>query len=242
MTPTSVGMRCPECSKQKTRVVRRAYAPGEPIATYTLIGTNVLAFLATLASGGSLTGSVGGSTVLEKAALNGPKVADGEVWRIVTSGFMHYGLFHILFNMYALYILGSLLEPAVGRLRFGLIYFVSLLAGSLGALLLSPNSLTVGASGAIFGLMSAAAVVMHNRGMNPLESGLGLWIVLNLGITFIVPNISIGGHIGGLVGGALAAFVLFGLPGAVRLPPVLLNVICVALGAAAVLGSIAVAS
>src|SRR3954466_9662710 len=143
MTPTSVGMRCPECSRQKTRVVRRAYAGGEPIVTYTLIGMNPLAFLAALASGSSLTGSVGGgNSVLEKAALNGPKIADGEWWRIITSGFMHYGFLHLLFNMYALYILGTLLEPAVGRVRFVLIYFVALISGSVGALILDPNSFT----------------------------------------------------------------------------------------------------
>jgi membrane associated rhomboid family serine protease len=217
MTPTSVGMRCPECSREKTRVVRRAYAGGEPIVTYTLIGMNVLAFLAELASGSSLTGSVGGgNSVLEKAALNGPKIADGEWWRIITSGFMHYGFLHILFNMYALYILGSLLEPAVGRVRFALIYFVALIAGSVGALILDPNSFTAGASGAVFGLMSAAIVVMRNRGINALESGLGIWLFLNLAITFTVSGISIGGHIGGLIGGAVAALVLVELPDHVR--------------------------
>ena len=103
--------------------------------------------------------------------------------------------------MLALWILGSLLEPALGHVRFGLIYFVSLLCGSFGALLLSPDSLTVGASGAVFGLMGAAAVVARNRGLNLMESGLGIWIGLNLLITFTIPNISIGGHIGGLIGG-----------------------------------------
>ena len=114
-------------------------------------------------------------------------------------------MIHLLFNMFGLYILGGLLEPAIGRLRFGIIYFVSLLAGSFGALLLEPTAPTVGASGAIFGLMGAAVVVMRNRGINPMESGIGLWIGLNLLITFTIPNISIGGHIGGLIGGAVAA-------------------------------------
>src|SRR3954471_90027 len=155
MTTTSVGMRCPECAQQKTRVVRRAYAGGDPIVTYTLIGMNVLAFIGTLVSGSSVGGSVGGDSLLQKASLNATAVADGEVWRIVTSGFMHYGTLHLLFNMYALYILGQLLEPAIGRLRFVLIYFVALLCGSVGALLLDPNAFTAGASGAVFGLMAA---------------------------------------------------------------------------------------
>jgi membrane associated rhomboid family serine protease len=219
MTTTSVGMRCPECAREKTRVVRRGYAPGDPIATYTLIGMNVLAFFGTIASGSSVGGSGGGGdSVLHKAALNGPAIADGEVWRIVTSGFMHYGMLHLLFNMYALYILGQMLEPAIGRLRFVLIYLVSMLCGSVGALLLDPNAFTAGASGAVFGLMAAAILVMRNRGINPMESGLGVWLFLNLAITFTVSNISIGGHIGGLIGGGVAAWLLVELPDLARVP------------------------
>ena len=241
MTTTSVGMRCPECAREKTRVVRRPYAGGEPIATYTLIATNVLAFIATLASGSSVGGSVGGNSVLEKAALNGPKIADGEVWRIVTSGFMHYGTLHLLFNMYALYILGQLLEPALGRVRFLLIYFVSLIAGSVGALILDPNAFTAGASGAVFGLMGATFLVMRNRGINPWESGIGIWLGLNLLITFTVSNISIGGHIGGLIGGALAALVLVELPDLFRVPRWSAEVVAGVLGVAAFAVAVAIA-
>jgi membrane associated rhomboid family serine protease len=239
MTPTTVGMRCPECSRAKTRVIRRAYEPAEPIATYTLIGVNVLAFIGTLASGGSVGGSVGGNSLLQKAALNGPKVADGEWWRIITSGFMHYGFLHLLFNMYALYILGQLLEPAVGRVRFLLIYFSALIAGSVGALILDPNAYTAGASGAVFGLMSAALVVMRNRGISAMESGLGIWLFLNLAITFTVSGISIGGHIGGLIGGAASSWVLVELPEMVRVPRWTVEV--VALLMAAVTFGVAVA-
>ena len=151
-------------------------------------------------------------------ALSRAAIADGEYWRIVTAGFLHAGFFHLLFNMLSLWILGSILEPAVGRMRFALIYFVSLLCGSLGALLLEPDGLTVAPLGAIFGLMGAAAVYARNRGLSLMESGLGIWIVLNLVITFTVPNISIGGYIGGLIGGALAALVLFDLGDQVRMP------------------------
>jgi membrane associated rhomboid family serine protease len=242
MTPTSVGMRCPECSREKTRVVRRAYAGGDPIVTYTLIGMNVLAFFVTLASGSSIGGSVsGGDSVIAKAALNGPAIADGEVYRIITSGFLHYGLLHLLFNMYALYILGSMLEPAIGRLRFALIYFVSLIAGSVGALILDPNALTAGASGAVFGLMAAAFLVMRNRGIDPWQSGLGIWLFLNLAITFTVSNISIGGHIGGLIGGAVASLILVELPDAVRLPRWGADVVAAAIGLAAFAVAIAIA-
>src|SRR3954467_4501049 len=241
MTPTSVGMRCPECSRDKTRVVRRAYAGGDPILTYTLIGMNVLAYVGTLVSGSSVGGSLGGNSLLSKAALYGPAVANGEVWRIITSGFMHYGTLHLLFNMYALYILGQMLEPTIGRMRFALIYFVSLLSGSVGALILSPNAHTAGASGAVLGLMGGAILVMPRRGINPLESGLGVWLFLNLAITFTVSNISVGGHIGGLIGGSVAALVLVELPARVRLPRWVPDAITAAVAVLAFVAAVAVA-
>jgi membrane associated rhomboid family serine protease len=245
MTPTSVGMRCPECARQKTQVRTVRSGADAPMLTYILIGICVVAYIGGTAGGASLTGSgIGGSTLVTEGALSRAAIADGEYWRLVTAGFLHAGFFHLLFNMFSLYILGTMLEPAIGRVRFALIYFVSLLAGSFGALLIetNPNALTVGASGAIFGLMSAAVIVMRNRGINPMESGLGLWIGLNLLLTFTIPNISIGGHIGGLIGGAITALVLFDLGDAVRVPPVALNAVCVALGVAAVVGSVLVAS
>src|SRR3954454_22812433 len=143
--------------------------------------------------------------------------------------------------MYALYILGQLLEPAIGRARFALIYFVSLLSGSVGALILSPNAHTAGASGAVFGLMGAAILVMRRRGINPLESGLGVWLFLNLAITFTVSNISVGGHIGGLIGGVVAAWVLVELPDLVHVPRWSADVVAAAIGVAAFAAAIAIA-
>ena len=212
-----------------------------PVLTYILIGISVALALGSMASGGNSVGGDDGSLIRD-FALSRFTVGDGEVWRLVTAGFLHAGLLHLLFNMYALYILGSMLEPGVGRLRFGLIYFVSLLAGSFGALLLQPTGYTVGASGAIFGLMGAAVVIMRNRGIDPMESGLGLWIGLNLLITFTIPGISIGGHIGGLVGGALVAFVLYEVPDRVRIPAMGANLIAVAIGVGSVLAALAVSA
>jgi membrane associated rhomboid family serine protease len=242
MTSTPVGMRCPECARQRTKVKSIA-SIDQPVLTYILIGINVAIALGGVMSGGSASGGGGlGSSLLQDGAVSRPAVDAGDWWRIVTAGFLHTGLFHLLFNMFGLFILGGLLEPAIGRLRFGVIYFVSLLAGSFGALLLEPSAPTVGASGAIFGLMGAAVVVMRNRGIDPMESGLGLWIGLNLFITFTIPNISIGGHIGGLIGGALAALVMFELPDRVRVAPMVTTLLAAALGAASVVGAIAVSA
>jgi membrane associated rhomboid family serine protease len=242
MTPTSVGMRCPECGGQTTTVRKVVSSRSdEPMLTYVLIGIIALVQLGAMASGANATGSeFGGSQLISDGAVSRPAVADGEIWRLLTSGFLHAGLLHLMFNGFALYVLGTMLEPAIGRLRFAIVFFVSLLAGSFGALLVEPDALTVGASGAIFGLMSAAIVVMRNRGINPMESGLGLWLGINLVFTFAIPGISIGGHIGGLVGGALVAALMFDLRDRVRMPPAIPLLLAAGVGVAAVLGSIAV--
>ena len=241
MTATPVGMRCPECSRQRTEVRSLRSMTAQPTLTYVLIAVNVLAFLGSLVSGARALGGFSGAPLNAELGVYGPAVASGEVWRLVTGGFLHAGFLHLLFNMYALYILGTILEPEIGRLRFGLIYFVSLLSGSFGALVMAPNSLTVGASGAVFGLMGAALVVMRRRGINPMESGLGVFLLLNLAITFIVPGISIGGHLGGLAGGTLAALLLFDVRDRVRVPAAVAAALASGVGVLAVIGSIAVA-
>jgi len=229
-------MRCPECARQTTKV-KTVGTVTEPTLTYILMGINIVLWLGFQLSGGT------GSELYAQAALSRVGLREGYVWEVVTSGFLHApGFLHIAFNMFALYVLGGLLEPAIGRLRFGLIYAVSLLAGAFGALLLSPVGLTVGASGAIFGLMGAAVVIMRNRGINPMENGLVFIIGLNLVISFLVPNISIGGHLGGLVGGALAAFVMFDLRDRVKVPAVAPMLIAGAIGVLAVVGSFAVSA
>ena len=215
MTTTPVGMRCPECAKQRTRVMRLRSVSTVPRVTYALIAINVGAFLAE----GNITATGGGvgNSVYEKGALLGSSelpalagqgVAHGQLWRIITGGFLHENLLHIGFNMYVLYVLGQMLEPALGSLKFGIVYAVSLLTGSLGALLVSPHSLTVGASGAVFGIMGATAVEMRARQIPVMQSGVGGLILINLVISFTFSNISWGGHVGGLIGGALAAAVI----------------------------------
>jgi len=164
-------------------------------------------------------------------------VAHGQWWRIITGGFLHESLLHIGFNMYILYMLGRMLEPALGRVKFGVIYGVALLTGSLGALIVSPHSLTVGASGAVFGIMGAAAVEMRARKIPVMQSGIGGLILINLVISFTLSGISWGGHIGGLIGGALAAFLL--QQGEQRRAQALAVGACAVIAVAAAAGSIA---
>jgi membrane associated rhomboid family serine protease len=251
MTVTPVGMRCPECAKQKTKARRMTASAGaptfagdQPTLTYILIGINVAVWFGGALSGASTTGGggVGSSSLLADGSVSRIAIDQGDYWRLLTAGFLHSGFLHLLFNMFALYVLGTLLEPAIGRWRFGIIFFVSLLAGSFGALLIEPDAATVGASGAVFGLMGAALVVMRNRGMNMMESGLGVWLGLNLLITFTIPGISIGGHLGGLAGGVLAALCLYEVPDRVRVPPALPLAMAVGIGVAAVVAAIAVSA
>jgi membrane associated rhomboid family serine protease len=209
MTPTPVGMRCPECARERTRVTRGAVGPSssDAPATFILIAINVAVYLAEVAGGGGGL-SPGSSSLIFDFGLFGPYVAEGEWYRLLTSGFLHASILHIGFNMFALYFLGRLLEPGIGTPRFVALYFVSLFAGSFGATLLSPDSLTIGASGAVFGIFGATFVIARHRGVDALASSIGIILLLNLAITFGRPEISIGGHLGGLAGGVLCAFVI----------------------------------
>ena len=207
----------------------------EPRVTIALIIACAVLFLAT-------NGFSGGSGKLwNDLLLWGPAVHIGhDYWRLVTSGFLHAGPIHILFNMYLLWLLGNLMEPTLGSGRFAALYFTALLWGAFGALVASPDSLTVGASGAVFGLMGAAAVEQRARGINPFQTDIGVLIVLNLGLSFVLSNVSVGGHIGGLIGGALVG-VVFELADR-RGMRELGYVGCLVLSAVAVVGALAAAA
>jgi membrane associated rhomboid family serine protease len=219
MTPTSVGMRCPECAGERTKVrkLRSPRTSSGVTVTQILIGINVFVFLLETAAGAPLVGG-GGGAIWNHGALFGPALTahnpypiytgTHEVWRLVSAGFLHDGILHILFNMWFLFIIGPMLEPVIGRLNFTVVYFVSLLAGSFGALLFQPLSPTVGASTACFGLLGALIVVAHYRGISIWQSGLGLTLLINVIFTLSVSGISIGGHLGGLVGGAICGWLI----------------------------------
>jgi membrane associated rhomboid family serine protease len=212
LVQAQVGSHCVECARQSRPDVRtraRYWNARQPtLVTYALMALNLAVFAwLVIQDSDALTTR----TLTEgqfDLGLAKPLLAQGEWYRLVTSGFVHFGIIHFAFNMLLLFQLGQLLEPAVGRIRFGLLYFASLLGGSAGALLMQPNSIHGGASGAVFGLMGAAFVGLRHRGVNPLTTGLGTTLVLNLLITFTIPGISIGGHIGGIVGGAVAGWVV----------------------------------
>ena len=209
MTQTPVGIRCPECAgRGRVRIRKPGFLMGrDPHLTYLLMAINLALFLVTNPRplSGSSINQLGRDMALSRSG-----VADGDYSRLISSAFIHFGVLHIAFNMYALYLLGGALERYVGTLRFGIIYGLSALTGSLGALILTPNGLTAGASGAIFGLMGAMLVLERHRGVALLGGSIGGLLVVNLLITFGVSGISIGGHIGGLAGGVLSGVVLSG--------------------------------
>ena len=245
-----VGIRCPEhagvaqgAARVTTGVRRAAYEGGGALVTKTLIALNVLVFLANLAQGSSFRQIQG--SIFEKGALfirvpGFGGLAEGEWWRLITAAFLHDGLFHIGLNMLVLWFVGAPVEEAIGRGRYLALYIVSGLAGSAGALLLDPNAITVGASGAIFGILGAA-LVLEAQGSHVLGGQAFGLIAFNLVLTFVLgstANISIGGHLGGLAGGALAMLALsrFGRTHAIYGRPGLIGVIgLIAVGAGAVL-------
>ncbi len=215
MHQASVGFHCPECAQRGAQKEYRGITAlrQRPLVTYILIGLNLLVFVADLATGGTQPWSDGGR-FLAQYGWNGVE-ADGvligsfvpeEPWRLLTGGFLHANFLHVGFNMWSLYVLGTVLEPILGRTRFAVLYGACLFTGSLGVVLASPLDPTVGASGAIFGLMGALLVVARDRNVDLVRSGLLPIVGFNLLYTFIVPGISIGGHLGGLAGG-----VAFGL-------------------------------
>jgi membrane associated rhomboid family serine protease len=187
---------------------------GAGAVTRVLIAINVLVYLAELATGAGVNANSG--WIFEKGVLVSSAfdshghlvgVAHGDYWRLLTAAFLHYGPIHLGMNMLALYWFGTPVEQYLGRVRFLLVYLVSGLAGSAGALLVTPNSPTVGASGAIFGIMGAALVLERQRAYVLGGNAIGI-ILINLVFSFTFANISIGGHIGGLIGGALCMLAL----------------------------------
>ncbi|MBX3285663.1 MAG: rhomboid family intramembrane serine protease [Actinobacteria bacterium] len=221
MHQASVGFHCPECTKAGKQKVYQGIGSLQtrPVLTQVLIGINVAVFLLVVALDGS--GAIGGDSgqvhldygLIAKFhqgpfVFPGYGVGEGEWYRMVTSGFLHYGVIHLLMNMYALWILGAAVEHLGGRARFGAIYAASLMGGSLGALLLSPGSLTAGASGAIFGLMGAIFLAHRAQGIPFRNSPLLPVLLINALFTLGISGISIGGHLGGFLAGAASGWLL----------------------------------
>jgi membrane associated rhomboid family serine protease len=205
---------------------RRFSAPAG-IVTRVLIGVNVGVYLLELALGAGINANSG--WIYEHGVLFGPVVADGDWWRLITAAFLHYGPVHLGLNMLVLWFIGPALEEYLGPPKYLLLYLVSGLAGSAGALIWSPNALTVGASGAIWGLMGAAVVLEARRIYVFGGQAMGL-VVFNLIFTLLIPGVSIGGHIGGGLGGAVAALAFTSF----RRTPALAIVSVAAIGAASV--------
>ncbi|TNH21862.1 rhomboid family intramembrane serine protease [Micromonospora orduensis] len=233
MRDASVGHQCPECvneGRRSVRPARTAFGGGTAgrhgYVTKGLIALNVLLMLLSIASdrggdaavgGSGFGGLMGGSTpltnwgsvlglaVFPDGTLGG--IADGEWYRLVTAMFLHYGVIHLLLNMWALWVLGRSLEANLGPLRFGALYLIAGLGGNVAAYLFSAqNSATAGASTAVFGLFAALIIIERKLGRD--VSQVIPILVINLVFTLTVPGISIPGHLGGLTVGALMALVL----------------------------------
>jgi membrane associated rhomboid family serine protease len=239
MRDAAVGFQCPSCIKEGARSTRQAVGPyggtrsRDPrLTTYVLMGVNLAVWFAVVATGWSRSRLVDvlalnpaggcyfdGKFERASSAVCGeyylPGVADGAYWQLVTNAFMHVQLWHIAANMLSLYLLGPQVEAVLGRARFLAVYALSALAASTAVFWLTdPGSGTLGASGAIFGLFGAIAVIAQKIGADLRSIG-GLLLV-NLVITFAIPNISWQGHLGGLLGGALVAAVVVHAPRGTR--------------------------
>ena len=216
LTQATVGSHCVECVRAArpaaTVRARDWNARQNNLVTTSLIVINIAVFI-WVAIGD--TSSIGfgdrpGDREI-KLGLSRWLISEPDGWyRLVSAGFLHFGILHLAMNMILLYQLGNMLEAPLGRARFGLLYFACLLGGSLGALVIQGNSggLHGGASGAVFGLMGATAIGMQRRGVNVFQTGIGATLAINLLLTFTIPGISIGGHVGGVVTGAILGSVM----------------------------------
>ena len=207
-TQAAVGVHCPECVREaresaprtsrgtRTRIKRSMRSSsGVPVVTYTLIALNVIVFALDFVTGGSL---------YPWLAYRGD-FTETQPWRMLTSTFMHASVLHLLFNMFSLFIFGRLIEQAIGRVRYAVLYLLAAFGGSVAVLLLAPTSAVVGASGAIFGLLGAFFIIQRRLGGNNTQ--LLVLIGLNVAFGFIVPNVAWQAHLGGLVVGAAVAAV-----------------------------------
>lgn len=210
MHQASVGVHCPECTTQgKQKVYTRKNLPGtKGFVTQAIIGLNLLVFLLQFVLFDATISDDGGTA--RELAIYGPNISQAnEWWRIVTSGFGHFGIMHLGMNMYSLYILGPLIERRLGPVRFALAYTAAMIGGSLGALVLDPLSLTMGASGAIFGLLGLLVMMFRSQGISIAQSGLGPVLLLNLFIS-LSGFVSLGGHAGGFIVGIALGVMYFG--------------------------------
>ncbi len=222
----SVGYHCGECAPRgahsvtaKPRTISRRtgnnYRTGNSyIATRVLITLNLLGFVYGIARGGSPFSLSGSGAIADGALFSYFRdgfefigVNAGEYYRLITSAFLHDGLLHLGFNMYALWFLGQLLEIMFDRTRFVCLYVVSLLGGAAGVMLVDPNAVTVGASGGVYGLLGVMVLTQRLGSNNLWRSSLGTILLINLGLTFLIPNISKGAHIGGLIAGFVIGWV-----------------------------------
>jgi membrane associated rhomboid family serine protease len=248
MHQASVGFHCPECTKgARQKVVTARSLTTRPIITTVLVAANLAIYVGDLMSPAMSVQNVldlafrGMHTWSAEGALYGPAVAAGDWWRPITGGFLHINLLHVGFNMFLLWQLGGMLEPAVKRWGYAALYVMSLLGGSFLTLVLDNDAVTIGASGAVFGLMGATFVAMRSRGINPFQTGIGPLIVINLVLTFTFPNISVGGHVGGLVAGAAGGWILWELGPRLGSRSPVPVVACLAIAAALFAGCLIVA-
>lgn len=207
MITASVGFQCPDCTRQGgQRVVQPLQRTGRAIPLVLQVAMAMI--------GVAYLGQQASTAVTNDGLLFGPAVAAGEWWRVVTSGFLHSGLLHLGFNLYAIYLFGQLFRRGPGEVPVGLIYLGGLFGGAAAVLAFDFGSPTLGASGAVLGLAGGAAVFMQRNGIPFLQSAAGQIILLNLALPLLVGGISFWGHAGGAAGGALVAAALLAAPGA----------------------------
>lgn len=191
-------------NQEDAKKVEKVFKSKFPLVTYILIALNLIFFFVPYAFGES-------QSILLELCVHGPSIRYGQYYRLITGAFIHSGLWHLLFNCYTLYVIGSQIESYLGKAKYTVIYFVSILFASLLSITFNGNTASVGASGAIFGLMGALLYFGYHYRVylgNVMKSQIVPLILLNLLFGFIVTGVDNAAHIGGLIGGALITMAL----------------------------------
>lgn len=191
-------------NQEDAKKVEKVFKNKFPMITYILIAINIICYVVPILFGEY-------QSIIDSFCVHGPSIRYGQYYRLITGAFLHSGIFHLLFNCYALYVLGSQIESFLGKIKFSIIYFVSAVVGSLLSITFNGNIASIGASGAIFGLMGALLYFGYHYRVylgNVIKSQIIPLIVFNLILGFTIQGIDNAAHIGGLVGGALTTLAL----------------------------------
>ena len=193
-------------NKEDNEKIEKVFSKKFPFITYLIIAVCVICYLAPILMGANVY-----SDFIKMFCVHGPSIRDGQFYRLITGGFLHGNIFHLFFNCYTLYVIGTQVESYLGKWKYTAIYFISMIIASLTSMTFSGSTPSIGASGAIFGVIGALIYFGYHYRIflgNVVKTQIIPLVILNLFMGFMLPNVDNFAHIGGLIGGILSTMAL----------------------------------